>query len=75
MVRTFAPFITTIVKKFYEALELEDLVIDLDLNHHSQQKQAAYSKKRKLQETSLSTIADSFQDESQTSFADQGVHT
>ena len=44
----------------YEALELEDVVIDLDLDHHSKSKIASLSKKRKLADTSVSTIAESF---------------
>lgn len=38
VVRSFAPFIPSLVKQVYEALELEDVIIDLDLNHHSQPK-------------------------------------
>ena len=38
IVRPFAPFIPSLIKKVYDALELEDLVIDLDLSHHSNSK-------------------------------------
>ena len=67
VVRPFAPFIPTLVRKVYEALELEDVVIDLDLSHHSNSKTSLLSKKRKLADTSLSTIADSSHDMSHTS--------
>ena len=50
LVRPFGQLITQIVKMVYEALELEDIVIDLDLETFSKKKQATVvaSKKRKL---------------------------
>jgi hypothetical protein len=50
LVRPFGQLITQIVKMVYEALELEDIVIDLDLENFSKKKQATVvaSKKRKL---------------------------
>lgn len=67
MVRPFAPFIPSLVRKVYDALELEDVVIDFDLSHHSNSKTSQLSKKRKLADTSISTIADSSHDMSHTS--------
>ena len=65
--RPFAPFIPSLVRKVYDALELEDVVIDFDLSHHSNSKTSQLSKKRKLADTSISTIADSSHDMSSTS--------
>jgi hypothetical protein len=59
-VRSFAPYIPTLVKKVYDELELEDVIIDLDLSHHSKSKLTSSTKKRKLVDTSISTVDDSF---------------
>lgn len=59
LVRPYAPFIPTIVKKIYDSLELEDLVIDMDLDHHSKRKQeTGPSKKRKVNQMSDSSTSD-----------------
>lgn len=47
LVTPYAPFMPELVKKVYDALEIEDLKIDFDLNCHSKQKANQASKKRK----------------------------
>jgi hypothetical protein len=58
IVRPFGEFIPSLLKRVYEALELEDVKIDLDLDHYSKSKakvaSSQHSKKRKHGEVATS---------------------
>jgi hypothetical protein len=60
LVRPYGEFIPDVVKRVCDSLELEDVLIDMDLEHHSKRRSAVGhtvpSKKRKLDQIEVQVL-------------------